>query len=121
MLKIKNQNQLPLNVDLTKVYTELGETSADLQDAKFVVKDEAQENIILTKTLAGGGIVVNAIDANKLDIQLNPINDYGVGFLEVGKTYRFFFGIKTTNVNTVFLEVNFKDNTIKIIKDGIND
>lgn len=119
MLKLKNQSPLPLNIDLSKVYEAIGETHTDLVDALFVIKNPEDNTDLITKTF-GIEIIVNTQDTNTVDVQLNPLNDYGAGLLEPGGTYKFFFGIKTTNLNVVFLEIDFDDNRITITDDGIS-
>lgn len=119
MLKIKNQTALPIKIDLTDVFAAIGETAADLTDAIFVIKNPDDGTDLITKTL-GTGIVANPNNANELNVQLSPNVDFSPTTLQVGKKYKFYFGIRTTNLASVYEEVDFDDNRILVREDGIS-
>ena len=118
MLKIKFKSPLPIKIDLSSVFTDIGEASTALTDAIFLVKDpNDRNNNIINKTLIGSDIVQSG---DSIDVQIDPIADFDTGKLEEGKRYKFFCGIKTTNLNVVYLPINTNDNVIQIERNGIN-
>jgi hypothetical protein len=104
------ENELPIIIDISQSLANMGLTITQVTDFAFGAKvsaTDSDESAVLLKTISGGGVTKDT-QSNLFIVSLSA-SDYGVGKLELGKTYEIAIGIKYAGV-TKFIESNeFKD------------
>ena len=109
ILTLRYETIEPFSIALNDFLSSRSIAVGDLTDVIFAVKntsDDTDENALVTKTLGLGVTVVeDVVNGDSLAITL-AYSDYGVGKLEMGKSYLIGVGFKTVT-HTKWLEAHW--------------